>query len=662
MVDIIPAFTVAAGSLGRVEEEQTVSLALGVIETASLTGLVGQSQVVLGPDYARVIGLTIDGSPVRFITNPIDKSVLWDVPLPGPQKIVLSLTPRLDFQLLNGTLPPGLSLDQATGTIRGTVSNILEETDFRFTVRIKNSVYARDRTFVLRAIPKNYPASFVRASLEPVTRDLDGSIEVKDLGALARGRVYAYTLDILDLDGVLPPISVRPLAGLPANRPDQPVRWGGLPDGISLDGITLQGAVAQDACPGFYYFEIVIDDPAEVSSAIFRLEITSETVGALDLIPRIVWETPAGDLGSIYETEPSHFGVTARAVATAAQVFYTLAPSSSRLPDGLLLNSSTGEFIGVFPHVPSDTVLSFTVRAAAGLVFADRTFTIRVLNRYNSDNIYRLSLRLRALERKAVLPVYDELLPESLIYRPEDGNFGRKRTSDVYLIKGLDGNGDLEDALRGDGSPAGRVAADYHKPFRLLLGAHRFGLARDSRGQIIYEVLVRELYDPMGRAGGFAAGEIVNEQKIAYPQDRELAVFPTSVNNIRLDLIDDLGFAVSDPLARRTRGQNGPELAPLWMRSPQVADDPSSVVGFYLGIVIAYLKPGSIEAVTRALLANSDRIAGPGRVYHFDKIYTTGRRLEGATTFDADETTFDTPITRIDAVFSTYDDSIKYLD
>jgi hypothetical protein len=657
MVDIIPVFRTAAGALGEVAEEAYVSLPFEAEERVTVAGVISQFLVVLGPAARRVSKIEIDGVITPFVYNETDGAVLWATPLTHAARITLTLRPAVTYTLLNGTLPPGLTLDASQGVIRGVVANILVTTDYRFTIRIDNGQHKRDRTFSLRGLPKNYPASFVLSSLGSLTTEREIDLRYKNLGTFDRGGVVAYTMDIIDRDGVLPPLVVTPITNLPQGT----ARWGGLPPGIVVLDTTIRGAIDPKACPGRYYFRIQVLDPIAPSSMVFMIEVTSKTVGSIDLIPRVVWDTDP-DLGSVYETEPSHFQVAARSLSTTARLVYSISPASGPLPEGVAIDMNTGRFIGVFQHVDSDTVYSFTIRAQAGTVFTDRVFKLKVMNRYFSDNIYRMNLRLRAVEKKALFPAYVSLIPEALIYRSDDPSFGRKPTADAYMMKGLDGNGDLEKALRGDGEPPGRVTRDYHEPFRLILGTHRFGVARDSNGRVVYEVLLRELYDPASRAGGFAPSDIVSEQKIIYPQAPNMRVFPNSVNNIRRDLVDDLGFAVSDETRRRTIGINGPELMPLWMRSQQVLGDDSSIVGFYLGIVVAYLKPGSIATVSRLLLANRDLMPDQGKVYYFDKYYTTGRELETSTTFDDGELTFDTPLSRFDAVYSDYTDTIKYLD
>jgi hypothetical protein len=332
---------------------------------------------------------------------------------------------------------------------------------------------------------------------------------------------------------------------------------------------------------------------------------------------------------------------------------------------GLTLDPVTGEILGAMPFVSNDIVYAFSVRASAGTVFVERSFTLRNVARFASQEIYNISLRLRVAEAKVLLSPYS-LIPDEMLYRLDDPSFGRARKPEAYLIGGLDGSVDLEEALRGDPLPAsqGRVGNDYHQPLRLVLGQHRFAVARDSTGAVVYEVLFRELYDPMSKAGGFAPQTaLVSEEKVVYPQASAFRVFPNSIRNIRNDLVKDVGFAVSDPALQRTLGAGSPELLPLWMRSEQTLGDESSRIGFHLGIPVAYLEPGSSKAVARIIAQNADAFLKSGRIYYFDKYAVSGVQIEIGTAFDGELFVIDGGLTSFDLniVHSDPVEILKYM-
>jgi hypothetical protein len=617
MADLIPVWDTPAGALATVIEGQTVSLPLALHEEVRVAGRATQFVVSVGLDaISRVIGLTIAGAATPFTVNAAEGTVLWDVPLTGPQEIVVTLRAGVSFALLNGEFPPGLGIDLGTGLISGTIGHITETAAYEITLRATNTSHVRDRYFVILAKPKLEPASFYVPYLLPYGTDPQLPQPYKDLGAVLLGGTFAYTMDITIPDG-LPPLEIVPVLGLPG------LHFAGLPDGLALSDTTISGLINVEACPGKYVFQVRIDDPVKPSFMTFQITVVDAYSPTFDVPPQIVWDTPEGDLGDIYETDPCYFAVSAHALGTRNNITYAIKHDTNPLPDGVHIDPSTGRLMGVFPHVPFNTRVTFTVRASVGMVFLDRTFSIRVLNRWTTADILTMQLRFRVTERKSLFPTYASLIPDTLVFRPDDANFGRPAAASTYLIKGLDGAADLDAAILGADREAGRINHTYNTPFRLILGTHRYAVARDSRGAVVYEVLMRDLYDPSARAGGFLNQDLVLDETVAYPQNHNLKVYAHSLNNIRRDLTLEVGFPVPDADLRHTIGLDGPELMPLWMRSAQTAGNASTAPGYLATVPIAYLTPGSTPKVTALLRKNKTLLPESGIVYYFDKYLVT---------------------------------------
>ena len=666
--DLIPLTLTPAGLIGEVHEGILERVAIVVEERIEMKGYKGDFGFYVGEAFERVEALYVNGLPEAFQVNPIDQYVNF-LPLKtltSSANVTIILRPQVSFSVINGQLPPGMVINNATGVISGVVGNILDgPVDYRFTVRMRNLNHTHDRTFVIRAHAKEYPTGFYLPGLMPFDFDAtirEGGLAYKKLATLERGDAFAYTLDIDDLDGVLPPLSVHRVIGL-AYGADL---FGGMPPEFDLVGTNIQGIVSSDACPGKYFFEVRIADPAGPSSFAFMIEVKDSVGPQIGVIPEIFWETPEGDLGDIVETDPSYFVVKARAIASPPILYY-LSRHSDPLPQGLRLDPATGRLMGTFPHVTSDRRFTLTIRAQAGPIFVDRTFWITVLNRFDKENIHILSLRMRVVEKADLIPDYRRLLPVSMIYRFDDSNFGFVREPSVYVIKGLDGDGDLEAAIRGDGTPS-VVWKDYHHPFRFTLGTHRLSVIRDSKGVVICDVLWRELYDPQARAGGFNrnAGNVVIEDLVQYPQDRNLVVYPNSIRNIRRDLVNDIGFATNSASMRTFVGPEGGELQPLWMRSEQTLGDDTSVLGYRLGFVIAYLLPNQRREIQRLLNENAKNLVNDGRTYYFDKYFTNGTELISQTTyfeFGEDNSRADVAFDGLTTMFDgTFSEIVKYLE
>ncbi len=87
-----------------------------------------------------------------------------------------------------------------------------------------------------------------------------------------------------------------------------------------------------------------------------------------------VFTTPAGQIGGGF-TGDSYSYTVAATDADGETVSYSL--QSGSLPTGGSLNSSTGVISGTHPSVGSTTTFSFTIRATANGVTADRAFSIQ---------------------------------------------------------------------------------------------------------------------------------------------------------------------------------------------------------------------------------------------------------------------------------------------
>ncbi|RYD62769.1 MAG: hypothetical protein EOP83_13750 [Verrucomicrobiaceae bacterium] len=626
MADLRINWVTPAGQLADLREGDLVNYPLAATETVTLLGDVGQFSVRLDDAVTRAVSLTLGGVETPFQIERDDRLIYWTAPLVAQTQVVVRLTPAINFTLLNGALPPGLSLQQ-NGAITGTLGNIpTAPMSTRFTVRATNGHYTLDRTFALRVTGRDYAARFNPTQLLPQSREPVHGFTYRGLGQVACGGSFAMTLDIQDQDAVIPPLRIDKVTGFFVGEN----KFGGVPGDLGIFDLTLRGVIAPDACPGQYFFDITILDETAPSSSRFMIEVLPEVADTIGIIPHVVWDTPAGMLGSIEETEPCYFSVKAHSVK-APEVVYALSPTSSPLPPGITLNQATGRLYGVMPFVNSTTVYSFTIRATAGSVFADRLFSITVLDWYDLARVHHVRLRTRILDDADLVPFYRRTIPSNAIFRSEDVNFGFIKHPYVYMINGLDGSVDLQKALAGQGVKT-ITNHDYHAQFRLILGEHKVAVARNSQGDVVYEVLYRDLYDPQAKAGGFGIDQGQPKRlNVLWPQSAEndrRYIMPTSVTNMRTDLIMDVGFAMRATAARTQVGTGTHELMPLWMRSAQPTGD---IPGFRAVLFLSYLTPGSSAAVLRAINANIKAAVPNGHVYHFDRYFLTVSQDVGGT-------------------------------
>lgn len=534
----------------------------------------------------------------------------------------------LDFTILYGELPPGLSLG-SSGIISGIIDNVpyTQQTSYEFTVRTTNGTYVRDQSFTIRVIPVERESTWVTNGLPLITEDEDLNIDFYAFGSARRAEAFSYTLDVADEDDEIPQVVVKSNTLVGSFQKT-------LPDGLQIIDNIIQGAVSPNATPGRYLFKLGF--PNQTSNTIYGEIIVLDVLVAAVPTGVVGWATEAGSLGDIPETYPCDLGVKATG---AENVAYSLAPGSLPLPSGIRLNAATGDLEGFMPAVITDTTYRFTVRATAGGNHVDREFSLRITNKFTSP-VLDIRLRMATVEARNMVVRYRTLVSNSKQFRPGDSNFGVPREPFIYLLKGVSGN--LDEATATPSDSIG--GSNYHGKISLLLGQHKWAAVRDAADNVVYEVIYRDIIDPLANAGGFVVNsDIPIEEKVVYPQSNPnniKYIYPRSIRNARYDLVKDLGFAVADVTKQRKVGPDGGEALPRWMTSPQSPNTPTSVLGFIPALVVAYVKTGMANALVTTLNADSN-LPVVGRVLIFDKYHVFEAQQSAATIFDEDTTTFD---------------------
>ena len=128
------------------------------------------------------------------------------------------------FNIISGTLPTGLSLNTATGSITGTFSTLLETTVYEFIVRASNANQENDdRRFSILVAANNYPSwitesgsvgGYTELSVLPTitlecANPLSGSLEFSIIsGSLPSGiTLQTVTSTTCTITGTLPPLA-----------------------------------------------------------------------------------------------------------------------------------------------------------------------------------------------------------------------------------------------------------------------------------------------------------------------------------------------------------------------------------------------------------------------------------------------------------------------
>lgn len=333
----------------------------------------------------------------------------------------------------------------------------------------------------------------------------------------------------------------------------------------------------------------------------------------------IVWVTPS-DLGTVFDGTDSTLSIVA---TSDVPLQYSLV--SGTLPPNLTL-LSTGELAGTIAFQPNEFLVganavsdfTFTVSATSPsfptVVTSNKTFTISVkqLFPYPLDNIYiKCTPGIADRNLLATLLDNESLIPNEMIYRPQDSNFG-KATDVIY-----------EHAFGINASSFNEYVAAVtinHYWRQLTLGEIKTAVARDEQtGEIIYEVVYSSVIDNLVNPQGESVSKEIfwprfiplnqgpwytsvtdiytsyvgqNNQIDFYtsltPGYARL-LYPNSLDNMREQVEDVLGTV------------NNTNILPLWMTSQQLD---GNTLGFTPAWVICYTKPGFAETIKNNIETN----------------------------------------------------------
>ena len=325
-----------------------------------------------------------------------------------------------------------------------------------------------------------------------------------------------------------------------------------------------------------------------------------------DITDTIIWETPS-DLGSIFNSTVSTLNVYA--VADTA-ISYRI--TSGALPPNLILLSN-GEITGRVADQPTDTLLeqnaetifTFTIQAYSPLypvVQASKTFTVTVLQEYTqpTDTLYiKAAPSINDRNILNTLLTSETLIPEAMVYRPNDIYFG-KSTSIIYEhAYGIYASA-IDEYLA--------AVTQNHYWRNITLGEIKTAVAKNSLGEIIYEVVYSEVIDNLVNPAGTSI-----QQEIYWPRPIDLGLGPwyTSITDIFTSYDTVLGqdyytsltpgfaqtlypnslFNMRNRVSQVVGQEYDSRLLPLWMTSQQ---ENGGTLGYTQAWVICYTKPGII--------------------------------------------------------------------
>ena len=325
-----------------------------------------------------------------------------------------------------------------------------------------------------------------------------------------------------------------------------------------------------------------------------------------EITDTIIWTT-LSDLGTIFNSTIS----TLKVVAVAdTELSYRI--TSGELPPNLLL-SDNGEITGIVADQPTDTLLeqnvetvfTVTIQAYSSLypvVQATKTFTITVIQEYTqpTDTLYiKAAPSINDRNILNTLLTSETLIPEAMVYRPNDIYFG-KATSIIYEHAYGIYASEIDEYLA--------AVTQNHYWRNITLGEIKTAVAKNSAGEIIYEVVYSEVIDNLVNPAGVSI-----QQEIYWPRLIDLSLGPwyTSITDIFTSYDTVLGqdyytsltpgnaqtlypnslFNMRNRVGQVVGQEFDSRLLPLWMTSQQAN---GGTLGYTQAWVICYTKPGII--------------------------------------------------------------------
>jgi hypothetical protein len=466
-----------------------------------------------------------------------------------------------------GTLPPGLTLNGATGWLYGYIPDQgFTQYTYEFAIRAYQTT---DPTVIS---PYNYYSVTVQSSVDTEPLWITGP----DLGTIDNGAISTLSVEAVEVEGRS--LQYRLAPGIPSRLPQgltlQPS--GNITGRVSFNTFALDGgSTTFDSNTTTFdmtsVFTVNAYVPADdqVGYSVESITVTDGGAGYNSLYPPTVTISPP-------PASPTAVTATAGAVTIVGGQITAIAitnPGRGYIAAPTVTITSA---IGADAAATTNIVESIPVN----LVSIYRTFTVVVVRRFNQP--YE-KLYIKAMPSYADRALIDSLvqnqdaIPEDLVYRADDPYFG-VASSVIY---------DHAYGLNPASLDLYVSALDINHYWKnLTLGAIQTAQALDANGTVLYELVYSPVIDNLVNNDGESVSKSVT---LPYPineaDSTEISVvYPNSLINMRDQVVSVVG-QISPPLT--------PAL-PLWMTSKQ---SNGRVLGFTPAWVIAYVKPGQSARV-----------------------------------------------------------------
>ena len=530
-----------------------------------------------------------------------------------------------NFFISSGELPPGLSLEENTGIIRGYplppvgINNQPTIKTYQFTINfasVLGIVYAIYNITVSNfqitssyANPR-FPAILNYAPLKIPVDITDPYYDYyltpgQNIPILKSGDFFTFKIIGHDFDG----------GTLTYNFDDLPA---------GLIGDTRTGWITGIVNLGFgiseYVFKVhVIKNTNFIMSEIveFKLQVYNGVTND------IVWST-ANNLGVLINNSVSYLSVKAN---STYELSYRV--TAGNLPPTLTLNTN-GEIQGKIPFQPTSRLskqnevnnFEFTIEAFTPehpLVKSQRTFYLSIIQYFNevTENVYiKATPPLSERNIISLLLNDEEIIPTQFLYRPTDENFGKAKNVSFVHAYGIKAS-TLDEYIE--------AIKLNHYWRNITLGTLKTAIARDENGDIQYEVVYSEIIDDYINEKNVSINESirwptnVSEERGPYLTSESFLYTSFGDLNFPLPESENIDFVTSlspgstktfypaslTNMKRRIEQNLGvdtdPNLLPKWMTTQQLNE---SVLGYVRAWVICYTIPGKSEEILNNIINN----------------------------------------------------------
>lgn len=325
---------------------------------------------------------------------------------------------------------------------------------------------------------------------------------------------------------------------------------------------------------------------------------------AKELTNTVVWLTP-NNLGSIFNGT-----ISIKNVSATADTLLLYRVVAGSLPPNLTLLDN-GEITGYVANQPSNVLLEqntsldfvFTIEAYSPeypIIKSQRTFTLTVIQKYlqPTDILYiKATPSIQDREIINTLLTNETLIPPEYLYRPNDVYFG-KATEVIYEHAYGIYASDINEYIN--------AVTKNHYWRNITLGELKTAQARDSNGNIIYEVVYSQVIDNLQNPQGISVSEeiywprpvnlflgpwytsitdIFTSYELINGQEYYTSLTPGFVRNLYPNSLFNMRNRVGQVLGQEFDST----LLPAWMTSQQ---ENGSTLGYTQAWVICYTKPG----------------------------------------------------------------------